>query len=1722
MAKSNRELLITLGADTTKFQQRIKRAKDLTKELDSNFKLLSSSSKNFESSLDGLAQKCKYLEERIQVANTATDEYNRRLKEQQEMLNNAKSKFDMIQNELKEMEECQKRSTDAAEWQQWQTEIDKSKQELEQVTNEMRTFQNAIISTNTAFNKNQTELQKMNSELAETKTKMSMLNRDKVFKEMSTEISEADRKFDNAKNSVATFGNSISHLTMQKQHLTSQLQKTKTLMKEYQTDITKSTAEMQKMEQKSKILTAQIRQLETTLHGMDGTEKNYKELSDELERLRARLTRVNSSMELHKNRVNELTPTYNMCESKLNSMEGELKQVDIELRQVGNKNNFKKLERDIESSRQKFELLESQIEALKSGFVNFENSIKGNKEATKLLKQQVESLGQEYKEQQSLITAYDAKLKSLEKELEQVTTSIKETKLAMSTMTNDTAGVQKQLLKLGELEQKYDSLEHEIDEVTNSLRQTQIQANSTLTQMNNSVVAQTGTWTALSNKMMSIGAAMQTIGGKIRAVGGALTPLTMATTALGTGIIKTGANFEESMSKVKAVTGATDTEMQQLTTTARQLGKDTTFSALEASEGLQYLGLAGYSAKDSMAALPLILDAAKAGSIQLATCSDLATDALASLGDNSEFTGDKIGDLKEMLNQAAQASTNSNSSMEQLLNAYIKVGGQIDAMNIPMSTANTMFAILADRGVKSTEAGTSLNSILINLTKTSGQSADAMKKLGFSAFDTATGKIKPMEKLLGDLKKSLKGLSTEQQEIQLTNMLGGKTQVDTLQKLLKGIDEDTLQFTDHYKQLKKEFQEAVNTDALTKLREEMSNNLKTDFEIMKSTLSEAFLSTYDDLAPKLREIVKTITDTINQLNDNGVLTNIFSQIIDTIQWLVEGFANLSPNMQEAILKFTIIGGAVAPVIMLFGGLVSSIGSIFNGFGGLIGKLVDVKNKFALVKSSGGTLGSVLTGKLGGAVSGVTKLFSGGFLGALKTVASVGLPALGVALTAVGVLFGDNQNFLSMLIDELGVFGKALSGVSEFINGVFTGTIGQVGNVFKGIGKSAKSILKGDFKGLGDIWKNTWNDMESTAIKAGENITMNTTRSISKLRKYTQEDVADIKTTFDNTFKEISKATTSNVNEVGANITKMFADSRNKTVGIAQGSIDILTGTSDTMRQLFANIRSGMDISEAQTNFTNNLERMIKSGDFTAEQIEKDFAAAWNTIDKNIIDGGQRIQKNADNVLKDFGTIASGNIEDGAASIAKALDDLGMKGVESLRGLGTNWNTIFQGISKDGANTTEEMTEQIIKNLGTLELETPEQIAAFKEKLVAELQLAKAEGAAEGGEVGEEVGESINEGIQEGVQSNEAETGEAVKQSAKNSAEKAKDGAVEGFDGLPDEVRTQLEKIGITIDEQGNVIQQDLTEQAAKGAQSYVQTFEQEAQSLSGVADTIKKQLEGIDKVRLGGTTKQLSEINKWLGKVQKSALDTESKMLKFANASFDKSIQGVDKLKSGLEKTEKGAKNVTSKLKEIPKVTFGATTKGLSEVQKWLDRVKNYGDKARSSLSNLSGVRFGGVTSSLSAVVTWLDKVRSRATLAKSAVSQVNTGGRAAVQSPESRTVSEIPVTIANTNLDDYSTSLMRNSANIGNYKTSGGFYQVQDIMKSAVSAANQADAQQSELLSLVLKQNELLMKLLNREKTIEVGVNVDGKQIAKSSAKYMETEINKLYKRKTRLGGIA
>ena len=162
MAKSNRELLITLGADTTTFSQKVKRAKDLTKELDSNFKLLSSSSKNFEKSIDGLGKKQEYLNDKVKVATTLNDVYIERLKDQQDSLNKSTQAMEKLVNELEELKDVQKDSLDTAEWDAWQKEIDKVEDELAQVRKETKNFQDSVINLNTAIDKNQADIQKMN------------------------------------------------------------------------------------------------------------------------------------------------------------------------------------------------------------------------------------------------------------------------------------------------------------------------------------------------------------------------------------------------------------------------------------------------------------------------------------------------------------------------------------------------------------------------------------------------------------------------------------------------------------------------------------------------------------------------------------------------------------------------------------------------------------------------------------------------------------------------------------------------------------------------------------------------------------------------------------------------------------------------------------------------------------------------------------------------------------------------------------------------------------------------------------------------------------------------------------------------------------------------------------------------------------------------------------------------------------------------------------------------------------------------------------------------------------------------------------------------------------------------------------------------------------------------------------------------------------------------
>lgn len=1698
MAKSNRQLLITLGADTTTFSQKVKRAKDLTKELDSNFKLLSSSSKDFDKSLDGLAKKQDYLNDKIKVATTLNDVYNDRLADQQDRLNKSTESMKKLEKELQDLKDVQQRSLDPQEWKDWQTEIDKVEDELAQVRKETKHFQDAVISVNTAINKNQTEIQKMNGELAETKVKFDMLSRDNTFKEMQKDIDETEREFTNIKNSTDGFGRAVSDLKAEKAQLNIQMEKTNKLMDEYNADIKKSTTEMKKLESTVETLTSEYNEMKIAVDKMDGTEKHYEEWANDLNKLGNELTSANRLLTIHRERVEKLENSYKQSENAMSSMEGAIKRVDNEIYNFGRQNNFKAIETHMESLRHEFDLLGSRMELLRSKYINFETSVSGSIRESRLLKEQTKILRQEFQAQESAINEYKLKLKDLTSEKTKLKTKIEELKNSLKGVDENSPTFRNTNSALGELERNLEKVEDEMEDVNKQLRQMELESNSTLTSINNNIQGQGRVWDALSGRIQSVGGAFTNAGNAMQSLGGALMPVTVGVTALGGAVIKTGMDFQEGMTKAQAVMGASTTQIEEMTVKARELASQSRWTATDVADAYNYMGMAGWTAKESMEGIKGVLDLATAGATDLATTSDIVTDGLTAMGLSAE-------DTTMFVDAMSATMVNSNTNIEMMGETLKYAGNVAGGLGITMQDLSLAIGTMANAGIKGSMSGTALRGGLTRLIAPTEKATALMEKYGIEIKKTDEGNV-DLKATMDNLRESFGKMKTKTGEldVELQNMVAktifGQT---AMNGWLAIINADADSFEELAKNINKATEEGSNFTAL--LSEQMNDNLAGDLRTLKSTLEESFLTIFDEIEPYLREMVGKITDTIRKAT--------------------EWFNGLDDATQKNIVKFVAFAGVIAPLVSVFGFLLSGIGTTITTFGKLVGTTGNVITKFNLLKGSGvtlkglftnfggtiKTLASTMKGNLSGALSSVTKLFGGGagLSGVLGSLSSVALPAVAVALGGLGAIFGDNEKALSSLIDKFGWFGKALSGVSEFLNGAWKGTFGQIGNFLGGIGDSAKAIFTGNFRDIGDIWSETWSEMKSDAGSAWENITMTSTRSISKLRNYTEKDVAQIKTIFEDTYGQISQVTSSNLENVAQNITDMFTDHRGKSLSLASETIDILRGTSDTMRVLFSGVKSEMDIDVAKARFTENLHNLLNTGGTTAEQLAKDFETAWKTIDANIIDGGQRLNTNAEKVLGEFSEVASGKIDQGVDDIVAILDDLDARGIESLRGIGTNWNTIFQGISTDSKMTTEEMKNAILANIEKLGLDTPEKLQAFRDSLKYELNIAKQESGEEGQEIGSEILEGVETGVNEGVES----TGESIKNATKNVTEQATTGAKEGFEQLPESVRQELEKAGVSINEQGNIIVQDMAQKGKQGADAYIAEMNAQLPQLSGVAGTIQQQLDGINKVRFGGVTKQLSEINKWLGTAKDSAVKTGASLAQITTVTFGKTTKGLSEIDKWLkDHVTKDAKTSKDALKDITTVTFGKTTKGLSEVTKWLrDEVTPKANSAKTSLQNLANVRFGGVTSSLSSVVSMLDKIANKASSTRSAINRVISANGRSITMPV-----EVQQQVAVPTLD----TLVDTTADIARFKTSGGFYNPSSIATNTKQSEKSSIDNTDALLRATLEQNQLLLQLLTQQKPLEVAVNMDGRQVAKASVKYMESEINLINSRKNRLGG--
>ena len=418
-----------------------------------------------------------------------------------------------------------------------------------------------------------------------------------------------------------------------------------------------------------------------------------------------------------------------------------------------------------------------------------------------------------------------------------------------------------------------------------------------------------------------------------------------AAVSFGKKALEVGAEFDSSMSQVAATMGLTQEEIEatggafeKLRDAAKKYGAETAFTATQCAEALNYMALAGYDADTSVSMLPNVLNLAAAGTMELARASDMITDSQTALGLSLDET-------RVLVDQMAKASSKSNTSVEQLGDAILTIGGTARYIKGGTTELNTILGILADNGIKGSEAGTHLRNMLLSLANPSNQAKEAIQKLGIDIFD-AEGQLRSFNELWPELSAAMADFTDEEKlqtfgalfntrDIASANALLG-TSIERWEELGVAIEDST---------------GAAELMAATQL-----DNLAGDVTIFKSALDGVYQTISDSLSPLLREFVQFGTDGLSRLtaafNEGGlksalaalgsVLSDALAQIINYMPRIMEAGIGLLGALAEGILNNLpeMLTAALEAVLALARGIINALPELLPAIIEIIFAIVD--------------------------------------------------------------------------------------------------------------------------------------------------------------------------------------------------------------------------------------------------------------------------------------------------------------------------------------------------------------------------------------------------------------------------------------------------------------------------------------------------------------------------------------------------------------------------------------------------------------------------------------------------------------------------------------------------------------------------------------------------------------------------------------------------------------
>lgn len=649
-------------------------------------------------------------------------------------------------------------------------------------------------------------------------------------------------------------------------------------------------------------------------------------------------------------------------------------------------------------------------------------------------------------------------------------------------------------------QQQYDGLQREIVETEQELRRLEQQAEQSATAL---------------QKIGATGEKLQAVGDKVSSVGQKLLPMTGVVTGLGTAAVKTAADFDSAMSRVAAVSGATGSDFDKLRDKAREMGAKTKFSATEAADAMNYMAMAGWKTEDMLSGIEGIMYLAAASGEDLATTSDIVTDALTAFG----LTAEDSGHFADVL---AAASSNANTNVSMMGETFKYCAPVAGALGFSVEDTAEAIGLMGNAGIKASQAGTSMRSIMTNLTGDVKLSGAAIGDVTI-ATTNADGSMRSLSAILADCRVAFGGM-TEAEKANNAETLVGKNAMSGFLALMNAAPEDIAKVSG-----------AVNNckDAAKNMADTMQDNLEGQLTILKSQLQELAISFGDLLMPAVRSIVSGLQGMVDVLNA------------------------MPDGVKQVIMIIALLAAVLGPVLIIIGKVISAVGTIMT----IVPKLAGVINT---VKTAFGALNAVM----------------------LANPIAIVIAAIAALVAAFVYLWNTNEEFRQFWISlwesvkETAIqcwqaISAFLSQAWEAIQNTAVSVWNGIRDFFSGLWTGIQTLFTTVVNAIAGFLSGAWNAVKGTVVSVWNAISQFFTSVWNGIRNVTSVVVNGIRSFLQSAWNGIRALITTVMNGIKSVVTAVWNGIRSVITRVMNGIRSVVSSVWSGIRNTISSIVNGI-------------------------------------------------------------------------------------------------------------------------------------------------------------------------------------------------------------------------------------------------------------------------------------------------------------------------------------------------------------------------------------------------------------------------------------------------------------------------------------------------------------------------------------------------------------------